>query len=137
MPEPIPLELEKIAKSGLVSTDYLQKTIQRLASNNQPASLESVLKQLQHEGILSKWQAKQLRAGRFKGYFLQHYIVLKLSRPERNTYYAEVLDSNTGKYVLLKVTRAVTLQIEEMCMLSCDSRDGLRIVSEDARLHRP
>ncbi len=65
--------LELALKSGLVT----QSQIDDLFDSNVPADPNAAANQLLKAGIITQYQAKQLLAGKFRGYFLGTYKILQ------------------------------------------------------------
>jgi eukaryotic-like serine/threonine-protein kinase len=69
MPAPatLPEFLDVIKKSGLIPDDKLQTELQRLkAETNAPQSIESLCQAFIDSGLLTRFQAKQVKLGRYK-----------------------------------------------------------------------
>jgi serine/threonine protein kinase len=65
--------LELALKSGLVT----QSQIDEIFGTNVPSDPNSAANQLLKSGIITQYQAKQLLAGKFRGYFLGTYKILQ------------------------------------------------------------
>jgi serine/threonine protein kinase len=82
MPPPGTVEqyVELMGKSGLVSEARLSQTIYKIAARpSPPASLDEFSKACVEEGLLSTFQSKQIRLGRYKKFILNgKYKILEL-----------------------------------------------------------
>ncbi|QEL13986.1 serine/threonine-protein kinase [Limnoglobus roseus] len=74
MPPPTTTDqlLTNLRRSGLVAADRLEAAVARMADDGPGA----VLDHLQHECLLTAFQADRLRAGKYKGFVLGDYVIL-------------------------------------------------------------
>lgn len=132
----IPSEVRRIQQSQLVTPQQLQDTIMRVLTMNRAITETSVLNELVEEGLISLYQSRQIRGGRFKGFFFEQYKFLNVTRYPDNNYVAEALDMTNGRYVLLNATFCPNFAARFISFLSMREGEGLPLVSEEARLEK-
>jgi serine/threonine protein kinase len=70
--------LDLVRKSGLVEAERLDSLMQELrAAGHWPAEPAQLADQLVQRGVLTSFQAEQLLAGRWKGFFISKYKILQ------------------------------------------------------------
>ena len=102
--EPI---LVLIQKSGLLDDSRIDEAVdgftKLVKTEGSPAIVADFQEFLVANEYLTRWQTKKLAQGRFKGFFLDHYVLLgHVGRTAKYTSFA-VQDSRTGKDVVLDV----------------------------------
>jgi hypothetical protein len=131
----LPTQLKRIVSTGLVSADEVLSLVST-CDYGAAVTEHQVLNELIERGFISKWQASQISSGKFKGFIVGQYRILKLTRPGQNTYYAEALDTESGDYVLLEVSRYPTSTIRRLAILDEAYDATSHNVSDDARLRK-
>ncbi|GBD36604.1 Serine/threonine-protein kinase PrkC [bacterium HR36] len=70
--------LDLVRKSGLVECERLDSLLQELrAAGNYPSEPAKLAEQLVQRSVLTSFQAEQLLAGRWKGFFISKYKILQ------------------------------------------------------------
>jgi hypothetical protein len=128
-------QLDLILTTGLVSKKYLSECVARMKDKS-PVTESDVLGLLVEEGVLSTWQASQIRSGRKKGYIVRQYRIQKLSRISSDTYIAEALDRADDSFVLLKVVKDSQTNLPKITVLGNEGTTSYEAVSIDARVDR-
>jgi serine/threonine-protein kinase len=92
--------LDLLVRSGLLGTRSLSKA----CCGKDRYSLDRLCSHLVENGWLTDWQCNKIRDGKWKGFFLDKYKLLKYvaSDPPSKTYIAE--DMHTCKFVVLRIT---------------------------------
>jgi hypothetical protein len=104
---------ELLLASGLVTHTTLDDFIRNFCAAYPDKSLRLVdnfTLFLVQRKVITEWQARQLREGRFKGFFIDHYILAKHVRNEMvkpNEWYATYMafDTESNHHVLLRFLR--------------------------------
>jgi len=93
-----------LALSGLVSPDDLASLLRQYCHVNPEPSSQSASSLscfLISRGVITAWQAEKLRDGRYKGFFVDNYLVLeRVAIYKKHTRFA-ALDTTTNRRVLL------------------------------------
>ncbi len=68
-----------LERSGIVAPEELEPALGTLDKNaiDQPAGLEQLKRHLVESGLITEWQCKKLSAGKYKGFFLGKYKLLR------------------------------------------------------------
>ena len=68
-----------LERSGIVAPEELEPALETLDKNtiDQPAGLEQLKRYLVESGLITEWQCKKLSAGKYKGFFLGKYKLLR------------------------------------------------------------
>ena len=94
-------ELACIVSSKLIPLEAIKDSVARLLAFNKPVTKSAVLADLVDEGLISLWQARQIQQGKFKGFFLFPYRLLKLTKYGERGFIAEAVNTLTGRFSLL------------------------------------
>ena len=99
--------LELAGRSSLVSPSQLVDACQGFAVTlDDPQALDDLCRHLMAKGLLTEWQCGKLRAGKWKGFFLDGYcLVGKISQDAVNvtsTYLCR--EANSSRQVAMVVT---------------------------------
>ncbi len=71
--------LNLVAKSELLTVDEIKETLRDYKKRGiDPRNVEAVITEMVDTGVLSKWQAKKLYKGKYKGFFLGRYRLQSL-----------------------------------------------------------
>jgi len=92
--------------SGLVSGEAMQEFLAEFLQENPgeaSGSLDTLIEFLIRKEILTSWQADKLRHGKYKGFFIDNYVVLDHSQVHDaySTFLAR--DTITGRQVTLAI----------------------------------
>ena len=68
-----------LERSGIVAPEELEPALETLDKNaiDQPSGLEQLKRHLVESGLITEWQCKKLLAGKYKGFFLGKYKLLR------------------------------------------------------------
>ena len=68
-----------LERSGIVAPEELEPALETLDKNtiDQPAGLDQLKRHLVESGLITEWQCKKLSAGKYKGFFLGKYKLLR------------------------------------------------------------
>ena len=71
--------IANLERSGIVAPEELEPALETLDKNtiNQPSGLEQLKRHLVESGLITEWQCKKLSAGKYKGFFLGKYKLLR------------------------------------------------------------
>jgi hypothetical protein len=106
------VELEQfitlLIKSGIVNRHEAQKVVTALQEGceelGQEVSLDTFCEFLIATNRLTKWQSDKLRAGKWKGFYLDDYLLLgQVGKGHDSSSYA-ARDTRNGKLVCLVIT---------------------------------
>jgi hypothetical protein len=108
-PAPAPKEIDAftklIAKSGLVTKVEFQTACADFKLNsNSINALDQLCAHLTAKGLLTSWQCEKLRAGKWKGFFLDGYCLLgQIGKTNRLCIYS-AREVSTGKLFAMDIT---------------------------------
>jgi hypothetical protein len=94
-----------LRRSGLLDKAGIRKArkLYRLDAVGE-SELDKLCSHLVANGILTEWQCGKLRKGRWKGFFLDNYMIMDHIGKDENRAYYLAEDSETGRLVSMAVT---------------------------------
>lgn len=101
---------ELLVASGIVSPDDLGALVSAYCQVNAEASAQSARNLsdfLIARGVITAWQADKLRDGRYKGFFIDHYILVDFVRAGDESSTFAALDTVANRRVLLEISPVI------------------------------
>jgi len=128
----------RILASGIVAKHSVDTAVSDLLTSKQEITEQLLLETLAQQGLISKWQARSISSGRFKGFIWEQYVILKLYPLAANGFrIAEAYNRKNRSYALIRArSQDGKLQVEWLMPLSDDDESQCLRVSRDAILAR-
>jgi hypothetical protein len=128
----------RILASGIVAKHAVDTAINEILTDKQEITEQIILEMLAQRGLISKWQARSISSGKFKGFIWEQYVILKLYPLAKNGFrIAEAYDRKNHSYALIRArSQDGKLQVEWLMPLSDDDESHFLRVSKDAILAR-
>jgi hypothetical protein len=101
--------LPLLVRSGLVSRDDLDSVVKSyrdefLPSHHCHDTITALSTFLVCSGVVTCWQCDMLRRGKYKGFYLDHYVVLDSLGHDADYSYFLARDSTTGEHARIALT---------------------------------
>jgi len=119
---------EQLVASGLVTAEQLATCISPMEPTPDAATL---LNRLVQKRLLTKWQAEQIFAGRYKDFFLAHYKLLRPLREFGMVRYFEAVDTQLNRPVVVKIAPSTLESGEENARFREEGAIALKLRHEN------